>query len=141
MGLCMAYSYSRSLLFVIPHRFPSIQIENTIIEAFASLRYHSPKNVYCTLQRPVLLLEVSTQQGMNCIWTCLHYRGMCCTGKCLHYRGLSCCICHGRVYDTEACAAPGCVTSQWLELHLDLSSQQRPVMHLDVSTPRVLSCT
>jgi hypothetical protein len=71
--------------------------EKIIIEAFASLRYHCH---YCPtfhyflrslwLQRLVLLLKVSTPQGLSCIWTCLHYRGLCCSWRCLHHRGLSC---------------------------------------------------
>ncbi len=64
------------------------------------------------LQRPVLLLELSTPQGPELHLTCLHYKGLCCTWSCLHHRGLSWIW---RVYTTEACAAPGVVytTGAW----------------------------
>ncbi len=32
-------------------------------------------------QRLVLLLKVSTPMGPSCIWTCLHYRGLCCSWR------------------------------------------------------------
>ncbi len=51
-------------------------------------------------------LEVSTLQGPERIWTCLHYRGMCCSWRCLQYRGLSC-IWTCLQYCTEECTAPG----------------------------------
>jgi hypothetical protein len=53
-------------------------------------------------------------RGLSCIWTCLRYRSLCCTWTCLHHKGP--------------------------ELHLDLSTLQRAVQLLEVSTQRGLSC-
>ncbi len=39
------------------------------------------------LQRPVLLLEVSTPQGPKLIWTCLLYRVLCCSWRSLIRQG------------------------------------------------------
>jgi hypothetical protein len=47
-------------------------------------------------------------RGLSCIWTCLRYRSLCCTWTCLHHKGP--------------------------ELHLDLSTLQRAVQLLEVST-------
>ncbi len=71
-----------------------------------------------TLERPVLLLEVSIPQhrGLYCTWTCLDLSSLCCSCTYLHCRYL-------------------CCTQNFLhtvsELHLDLSSLQSPVLHLD----------
>jgi hypothetical protein len=53
-------------------------------------------------------------RGLSCIWTCLRYRSLCCTWTCLHHKGP--------------------------EQHLDLSTLQRAVQLLEVSTLRGLSC-
>ncbi len=114
---------------------------------FASLRYH----FYCpTFQY--------FHWSLCCFWTCLHYRGLCCSWRCLQTgawaaAGRVCtseaCAAPGGVYTTgawaaservcttEACAAPEGVysTPQGLELHLNVSAQQRLVLLLKVSTP------
>jgi hypothetical protein len=47
-------------------------------------------------------------RGLSCIWTCLRYRSLCCTWTCLHHKGP--------------------------ELHRDLSTLERAVQLLEVST-------
>ncbi len=64
----------------------------------------------------------------------LHYRGLCCTGRCLHYRGLSC------IYDVSTLQRPVLL----LELSSpygawaasDVSTIQRPVLFLELFTPQ-----
>jgi hypothetical protein len=56
---------------------------------------------------PELLLEVSIPQGSELHWNCLHYIGLCCTRTCLHI-------------------------GAWAAL--ELSTLQRPVLHLDEFT-------
>ncbi len=70
------------------------------------------------LERPVLLLEVSTPQhrSLNCTWTCLDDSSLCSSCTYLHCRYL---YCTRNFLHTES------------ELHLDLSSLQSPVLHLD----------
>ncbi len=86
--------------------------------------------------------------------TCLHYRGLCCSWSCLHHRGLSCiwrdytteaCAAPGvvypglnciwRVYTTEACAAPGVAYTTEAWTASEVSTLQRPVLHLNVFSP------
>ncbi len=71
-----------------------------------------------TLERPLLLLEVSTPQyrGLSCTWTCLDNISLRCSWAYLHYR----CLCCTRTF---LHTVP--------ELHLDLFALQSPVLHLD----------
>ncbi len=71
-----------------------------------------------TLERPVLLLEMSSpqQMGRSCTWTCLDNNSLCCSWADLHYRFLCC---------TRTCL------HNVPELHLDLSALPSPVLHLD----------
>jgi hypothetical protein len=92
-----------------------------------------------TLYRPVLVLELSTQQYkcLSCTWTCLDssslsycYWGVYTTGP------------DGRVCTTESCAAPGRVSSSGSSVQLlDLFTLQRPALHSDLSTHWGLSFT
>ncbi len=114
-----------------------------------------------TLQKPVLLLDVSIPQSLSCTWTCLDNRSLCCCwmwlGKlqrhklqlnlpsytrclccswtCLHYRGYNC---TATFLHTGACASPRCVFSTGAELHLDFSTLQKSCLH---NTHKDLSCT
>ncbi len=114
-----------------------------------------------SLQRPVLLLEVSTHRGLSGSWTCLYFRGLCCSWRCLHHRGraasnvsalqrpvllLKVSTPHGleRHLNVSALQRPVLLlevsTPQGLELHLNVSAQQRLVLLLKVSTPQGTSC-
>jgi hypothetical protein len=42
-----------------------------------------------TIQRPVLHLDMSTPSGLSCTWTWLDIRRLCCSWRCLHYRVVS----------------------------------------------------
>jgi hypothetical protein len=111
--------------------------ENTFIEAFASLRFDT---VAITVQRHVLLLEVSTRQGselhldVSTLQRHVLYLEVSTTqGPELHL-------------DVSTIQRPAVLlldvsTPQGPELHLDLSTLQRPLLHLEVSTLRVLSST
>jgi hypothetical protein len=66
-------------------------------------------------QEPVLILDVSTLQGRV-----LHL-------DYLYYCTIEACAAAGLVYSTEACAASGHVNTLGPELHMDMSSPQRPV--------------
>ncbi len=80
-----------------------------------------------TPQRPELHLGLSIHcRGLPFFWRCLHFRGLSSIWTCLRYRSLCCtwtCLHHKRP-----------------ELHLDLSTLQRAVQLLEVSTLRGLSC-
>jgi len=96
-------AYSKYTIYIITFRFDINENFDTVLLDVS------------TLQRPVLILELSTPQGPE-----------------LHL-------------DVSTIQMPvlllGVFTPQWPELHLDLSTQQRPLLLLDLSTPRVLSCT
>ncbi len=66
-------------------------------------------------QEPVLILNVSTLQGRV-----LHL-------DYLYYCTIESCAAAGLVYSREACAASGHVYTLGPELHMDMSSPQRPV--------------
>jgi hypothetical protein len=74
-----------------------------------------------TLQRPVLLLKMSTSQrkGMSCTWMRLYNSSHAAPGL---------------IYTAEACAVLGPVYTLGPELHLDMSTLQNHVLHLDVFT-------
>ncbi len=111
----------------------------------------APEGVYT--QRPVLLLDMSTyttkgcaapaqtclhHRGRSCTLTCLHCRGLPFFWRCLHYRGLSCiwtCLRY-----RSLCCTWTCLHHKGPEEHLDLSTLQRAVQLLEVSTQRSLSC-
>jgi hypothetical protein len=77
--------------------------------------------------------------------------GLCCSRRCLHQRGMSC-ILKFQYYMRRNVLLLCVSTPKWAKLHLYLSTVHyiclccsrrclRPVLHLDVSTPRGLSCT
>jgi hypothetical protein len=86
-----------------------------------------------TLERAVLHLDVSTPQRPDlCTLTCLQCRGLPFFWRCLYYRGLSCiwtCLRY-----RSLCCTWTCLHHKGPELHLDLSTLQRAVQLLKVST-------
>ena len=97
---------------------------------WACLHY---KGLYCTCTWTCL-----HHRGRSCTLTCLHCRGLPFFWRCLHYRGLSCiwtCLRY-----RSLCCTWTCLHHKGPELHLDLSTLQRAVQLLEVSTLRGLSC-
>jgi hypothetical protein len=118
----------------------------------------TPGDVYTTgdwaASRRVYTKETCSASGhykwlcCTCTWTCLHHRGRSCTltclhcrglpffWRCLHYRGLSCiwtCLRY-----RSLCCTWTCLHHKGPEQHLDLSTLQRAVQLLEVSTLRGL---
>ncbi len=93
-------------------------------------------------QEPLLLLDVSTLQGLSYTWTCLYNKSLCFSWTCLHCRvwatpGLVCTTrafsapgrvyttrpeLHGLVWTTRAFASPGHVYTTRSEQHLHVST-------------------
>ncbi len=99
-------------------------------------------------------------ESLCCSWSCLHYRGLCCIWMCLQY-ATEPCVAQGRVYNTKACAAPrrvyttearaapslvytaeACPSSGGVYIVEALAqlaasgTLQKPLLHMDVSTPQ-----
>ncbi len=101
----------------------------------------------------ILHLDMSTPQGsmlhldsrsLCCSWTSLHRKSLSCTWKCLHYIGLCCsqmCLlntglsCTWHCLDINNHVSAGVYTTE-PELHLNISTLQLLVLHMDVSTPQ-----
>ncbi len=94
------------------------------------------------VQRPLMLLEVSTRQGLELHLDISNFTGACAVSWGVYTKGAL----HDswRVYNTEASAAPGCVNTTGARAASGVVyTLQRPLLHLrlDWSTLRVLSRT
>jgi hypothetical protein len=76
-----------------------------------------------------------------CTWTGLLYRTLSCTWMCLdNNSSLHVLLLDLSTFTTETCTALGCVYTLAPELHLDISTLQISVLHLDMFLYRSLSC-
>jgi hypothetical protein len=90
-----------------------------------------------TLQRPVLQLDMSTPEGPELHLDLVGKQEPVQLLDMSHSRGVSCtwmCL----LYTIEACAAPGGIftTGTYAASDLDVPTLERPVLHLDMSTPQ-----